>query len=81
LSAQRFDELPKLDRFLRTGAVPVISVSFALRRATASAASGRPANLAPLVHDKAIALTRAETIANYFVLAPCDFRVRKLTWQ
>ena len=30
-SAQRFDELPKLDCFLRAGAVPVISVSLALR--------------------------------------------------
>ena len=35
-SAQRFDELPKLDCFLRAGAVPVISVPFALRRTTTS---------------------------------------------
>jgi hypothetical protein len=35
-SAKRFDELPKLDGFLRAGAVPVITVSLALWRTTAS---------------------------------------------
>ena len=49
ISAKRLDELPKLDRFLRAGAVPVISVSFALRRATASAV--HPADL-PTSHRR-----------------------------
>jgi hypothetical protein len=34
-SAKRFDELPKLDGFLRAGAVPVIPIPLALWCATA----------------------------------------------
>ena len=41
-SAKRFDELPKLDCFLRAGAVSIISIPFALRCATACAM--HPAN-------------------------------------
>src|SRR5262245_46707222 len=37
MSAQRFNELPKLDRFLRAGAVTVIPVARAFGRTTASA--------------------------------------------
>src|SRR5690349_12893102 len=36
-SAQRFDELPDLDDFLRPAAVPVIAIPLAFRRATARA--------------------------------------------
>jgi hypothetical protein len=34
--AERFDELPKLDHFLRAGAMPIVSISLALRRTAAS---------------------------------------------
>ena len=36
-SAKRFDELPKLDCFLRAGTVPIVSVSLAFRGTAASA--------------------------------------------
>ena len=36
-SAQRFNELPKLHRFIRSGPVSIIAIPVALRRATASA--------------------------------------------
>jgi len=36
-SAERFIELPKLDCFLRSGTVPIISVPLTLRCSTASA--------------------------------------------
>jgi hypothetical protein len=48
-SAKRFDELPKLDGFLRAGAVPVIPIPLALWCATAGTV--HPADL-PASHGR-----------------------------
>jgi hypothetical protein len=51
-SAKRFDELPKLDGFLRAGAVFVVSIPLALWRTTAG--SVHPADL-PAPHRRSAA--------------------------